>query len=78
MTNDLWGEIKANWLDPASRPMDLYIGPPVPMEDLRAAESTKEAWQVASERFMAATADLAEQHRQDQGEEPQAPTAVAR
>lgn len=65
MTNDLWGEIKANWLDPESRPMRLYIGPPVPLDDLRREESCRRTWFAAAERCMEHIGALADQQRAD-------------
>lgn len=63
MTNDLARETRVNWLVPDEHPIDVVIGAPVDLSDLRRAGSDPHTQRQAAERCLAAIRALADEHR---------------
>lgn len=63
MANDLARETRYNWLAPDQHPIDVVIGAPLDLSDLRAAGSHPHTHRAAAERCLAAIRGLADEQR---------------
>jgi 1-acyl-sn-glycerol-3-phosphate acyltransferase len=63
LTNDVFAELVDNWTRPAEHPIDIWFGPEVELEDLRALGDRLTVHKRASDRCLDAIRALAEEHR---------------